>query len=1201
MSEQFVYSQKNNFSGGELTPTIEGRTELALYQNGVKKLINFMLLPTGGIMRRHGTKFVHLFKENVPKKMVSIMFSRKLSYLLVFEAHKLKTTCSFFVDGELYLTTKTIKDEGSNGNDFHFNPKEFSCVVFQGIAYISFGANRPIFKFSVDVEVVEQFYEYLKVQSEKRQADYGDRPEIAASLALEEAANFPDKDRMFIIEPLAAHVNYFKQTDQAARGDIKPGAKPKIKPFNEVIYNAEIDQINDELKAIHESAGTNIYEAKEEKLYCSSVVTFENRLWCFGAGKNIHSIWASYKGDFSDFRMAYKTLLEARNPLTAFSATFSSSTFDNVLWSVPFASEMLLGTTDGIYLVKEGDRSKGEFVKIHREIELPVSPIKPVVLGKTIFFVEGNNRKINSLFYSQEKGGFQISDITAYAEHIFAGGIREITGSNSPFSIIFAVLKNGSFATFTYSQDLKLMGWCQHWLGGNGETLSITPVYADNEDRLYFHARRPGDTGSGYKEYMEVLQTRYFSAKKFEMQKPVYADCHINATSAAESAIERTINASINNDSAIQFRGGITKLEHIIQSQAENILRLNLDNMAEADIAKNFRYKNKLIEEYAPHTVTITSFLKKYYGEYNPVILETLGICFAFHRIFGRIYAGLENVFSGEPEELATLEQLLYDGERLGGDVINTIEHNIRDWDVPAILLSGGIVEYLPSSGFSFAPSVIGKLKNFNVESIRTIINLTKDIVTAVKTVIDSQFGISQEVQEMHFAVAQINKRILQYYQNSDHDNSKELLVNLKKFFEQTNVDFYTELLSIAHPILTQYLFSTDAKELVNNKIIHFDQNTDKPEIENKTKRIITDLIAKLEQRHNSRKTDEIAALKRREEITELLKSTILEKDLNTDNKEYVLSKKFTDFVNEVIDEYEFEASTSTSNEASNSEASAGSSSDDEESLSIKVNSLMQSMKQNINYFGKSLIEYCQLIMPDTHSLLLKEIVEDEKNIKLEKYLLLSKKYFPAFKKLFPDIGAHELSVIARNCLPSFQQLQLPGILPIFQKTSVAIIGDEELQDVRILDHELIKLKQPVRHLSVGFLYRSVMQTFPFIFPDEVEHMPKMDTEIGIKLFNTKGGYIEEKTENGIIQRQHVSSRHIDSDELIRFTTERKYLATKEVCDVLSTPYFSGWVSFISNSEIKTDVDLTFIVDKPYPASILKIYAKAKILQNYKG
>ena len=303
--------------------------------------------------------------------------------------------------------------------------------------------------------------------------------------------------------------------------------------------------------------------------------------------------------------MAYKTLLEARNPLTAFSATFSSSTFDNVLWSVPFSNELLLGTTDGIYLVKEGDRAKGEFIKIHREIELPVSPIKPVVLGKTIFFVEGNNCKINSLFYSQEKGGFQIADITAYAEHIFASGIREIAGSNSPFSIVFAVLKNGSFASFTYSQDLKIMGWSQHWLGGNGEVLGITPVYADSEDKLYFHVRRPDVTGSSYKEYLEVLLTRYFSAKNFEMQKPVYADCHINAGSFTESQISSAVEAVLKDDSAPQFRGSITKLEQIIQEQAQNLLKLDLEQI---DIAQSFRYRGKLIAEFGDNTALMKSF-----------------------------------------------------------------------------------------------------------------------------------------------------------------------------------------------------------------------------------------------------------------------------------------------------------------------------------------------------------------------------------------------------------------------------------------------------------------------------------------------------------------------------------------------------------------------------------------------------------------
>nr|WP_253307821.1 hypothetical protein [Rickettsia endosymbiont of Ceutorhynchus assimilis] len=164
-----------------------------------------------------------------------------------------------------------------------------------------------------------------------------------------------------------------------------------------------------------------------------------------------------------------------------------------------------------------------------------------------------------------------------------------------------------------------------------------------------------------------------------------------------------------------------------------------------------------------------------------------------------------------------------------------------------------------------------------------------------------------------------------------------------------------------------------------------------------------------------------------------------------------------------------------------------------------------------------------------------------------------------------------------------------------------AIVGDEELQDIKIIDNELIKLKQPVRFLSVGFNYSSVLQTFPFIFPDEVEHAPKSSVEIGLKVFNSKGGYIEEKLDNGEINKQHINSSYLDTDNLVRFANGKKYLAIKEVTSSLATPYKSGWVNFILNSQINTDVDFTFVVNKPYPASILKIYAKAKILASYKG
>lgn len=1197
--EQFVYSQKNNFSGGELTPTIEGRTELALYQNGVKKLINFMLLPSGGIMRRHGTQFVHLFTDNVPKKMAAVMFSRKLSYLLVFESHQLETRCLFFVGGELLLTSKVIQDEGQN---FHFRPKDFSYVVFQGIAYISFGDKRPIFKFSIDPEIVEQFYQHIEEQARKRQVEYGERAEIASSSSYELASNFPNKDKMFIIEALKCHVNYFStgRSDQRER--------LIQKPFNEVIYGAEVDKINDELKAIHQRAASqsagqsNIYQATSEKLYCTSVVTFENRLWCFGVNKNIHSIWASYKGDFSDFRMAYRTLLEARNPLTAFSATFSSATFDNVLWSVPFADELLLGTSDGIYLVKEGDRAKGEFVKIHKEIELPISPLKPVVIGKTIFFVEGNGCKINSLYYSQEKGGFQISDITAYAEHIFAGGIRQIVGCNSPFSMVVAVLKNGSFASFIYSHDLKIMGWSQHWLGGNGQVLGVTPIYAESADMLYLHVRRSDDTGTSSKEYLEVLQTRYFSAKHFVTDKAVYADCHVNIQQPGENATYRTIIQALKDDSAYEFRGDITKLEHIVQAQAETILRLKLDN-----VGNSFKYKNRLVANYDEYRGEIENFLQKYYQNYLPKIMNILAVSFAYHRIFSRIYAELDNLFLNNPESFVTIEQLLYDGERLGGDIIEAVEL-LNEIDIPAILRDGGLMEYLPNSAFSFCPTICLQIKKLNTELIRFIAGTVQDIMATAKQNIELQFEVSREIQEMRLAVSHLNKKILLYYAEQDSDKKSGLLVNLEKFFARTAVNFYPELLNIAHPELTQYIFGEQTKQLIDQQIIGFDQHTSKQQINDKLSTITNQLIDKLQQIHNDNKIYELTNSKRRKEIVDRLRSIILDEPLSQDIKEYILSNDFSQTIDGIVDEVLNRIAPIMERDRksllSSSRASIYSEEGYTDPLADRIFEQMQELKERLAYLQRNIIEYCQLIMPSFHPALLKDILEDEKSIKLEKYLLLSKRYFPVFKKLFPDIGGYELSSIARNCLPSFQQINIATILPIFQKIAVSIIGDEELHDLRIIDNELIKLKQPVRHLSVGFPYSSILQTFPLIFPDEVEHAPKKDAELGLKVFNSKGGYIEERLDNGQIDRQHISSRYVDSDALIRLVNDKKYLtstATKEVCDLFATPYQSGWVNFIMHGEIKTDIDVTFKVDKPYPVSILKIYAKAKILPNYKG
>ena len=53
-----------NFTSGEISDLLDGRTDLTRYTNAAKSLTNFMVHPAGGAARRPGTKFIHEVKSS---------------------------------------------------------------------------------------------------------------------------------------------------------------------------------------------------------------------------------------------------------------------------------------------------------------------------------------------------------------------------------------------------------------------------------------------------------------------------------------------------------------------------------------------------------------------------------------------------------------------------------------------------------------------------------------------------------------------------------------------------------------------------------------------------------------------------------------------------------------------------------------------------------------------------------------------------------------------------------------------------------------------------------------------------------------------------------------------------------------------------------------------------------------------------------
>ncbi len=80
-----VAVQLTNFTGGELSPRLDGRNDLAKYASGCSTLENLVVYPHGSAARRPGTTFVSEVKDSTKKtRLIPFEFSTTQTYMLEF-------------------------------------------------------------------------------------------------------------------------------------------------------------------------------------------------------------------------------------------------------------------------------------------------------------------------------------------------------------------------------------------------------------------------------------------------------------------------------------------------------------------------------------------------------------------------------------------------------------------------------------------------------------------------------------------------------------------------------------------------------------------------------------------------------------------------------------------------------------------------------------------------------------------------------------------------------------------------------------------------------------------------------------------------------------------------------------------------------------------------------------------------------------
>lgn len=77
-----IYTYKTSFTAGEVSTELAGRGDLSAYDNGAGKLSNIFVMPTGGIKRRAGLRYVDTSPSE--GRLVSFEFNTEQVYLLLF-------------------------------------------------------------------------------------------------------------------------------------------------------------------------------------------------------------------------------------------------------------------------------------------------------------------------------------------------------------------------------------------------------------------------------------------------------------------------------------------------------------------------------------------------------------------------------------------------------------------------------------------------------------------------------------------------------------------------------------------------------------------------------------------------------------------------------------------------------------------------------------------------------------------------------------------------------------------------------------------------------------------------------------------------------------------------------------------------------------------------------------------------------------
>ena len=532
-----VAAQLTNFTGGELSPRLDGRNDLTKYSSGCKTLENFIVYPHGAAARRSGTTFVAEVADSDNKtRLIPFEFSTTQTYMLEFSNLKIRVykddgsvlesdktisaitkanpgviTCSshgYLTGDEIVITSIVGMTELNNkrflvvkidGNTFSLKNKDGVAINTTNFTtYSSAGTMNKVFEIATPYTTAQLFdikfaqsADVMYITHPSHEVEKLSRTgHTAWTLTDVDFTKGPMQDANITtttLNPGQSAVGTGIALVASATTGINSGSGFLATDVGRFVFlsggYAKITGVTNTTNAVvsivvalsgaSATADWRLGAFSDTTGHPSCVTFFEQRLVFAGTTNQPQTIFFSRSGDYENMDANLGGTVADDDAIIY---TIASNQV-NAIRFMTATRTLILGTAGGEFTVSGGGTDSAVTptnILIKKQSNHGAANVDAIAVGNATLFLQRAKRKVRELAYNFDVDGYIAPDMTILAEHITESGLTQMSYQQEPNQIIWGVRDDGELIGLTYQREQQVTAWHRHIFGGRFGNATIT-------------------------------------------------------------------------------------------------------------------------------------------------------------------------------------------------------------------------------------------------------------------------------------------------------------------------------------------------------------------------------------------------------------------------------------------------------------------------------------------------------------------------------------------------------------------------------------------------------------------------------------------------------------------------------------------------------------------------------------------------------